>query len=75
MCVTCVLCLFMLPQALEQLDSLNIENNDIMDIPAHLAVMPNLRTLLIAGNPQRAVRALRALDCGSVHRMTACLPA
>jgi Leucine-rich repeat (LRR) protein len=38
------------------LEFLSVENNDLKEIPAELALLPKLATLLIGGNPQRSVR-------------------
>ena len=39
------------------LEYINVENNAITAIPPEVALRPRLRTLLVAGNPQRGVRA------------------
>jgi len=38
------------------LEYLNVENNNLHEIPAELAALPRLKVLLIAGNAQRTVR-------------------
>ncbi len=43
-------------QSLPRLGNLNVENNDVKDLPLRLGRMPRLHTLLIGGNPQRLVR-------------------
>ncbi|GBG30307.1 Leucine-rich repeat-containing protein 40 [Hondaea fermentalgiana] len=48
-----------IPRGLEQLgllEYLNVENGNLRTIPATLAQLPRLQALLIAGNPQRAIR-------------------
>jgi Leucine-rich repeat (LRR) protein len=45
-------------QNLPCLDSLNVENNNLSEIPAQLAAIPTLRTLLVAGNPQKGVQTV-----------------
>jgi len=40
----------------QQLEFLSLENNCMNEIPPQLALLPRLVTLLIVGNPQRAVR-------------------
>mmetsp|Transcript_766 Transcript_766/g.1803 ORF Transcript_766/g.1803 Transcript_766/m.1803 type:complete len:777 (-) Transcript_766:52-2382(-) len=41
---------------LSALEYLNLENGNLYNIPAQLALLSRLQTLLIAGNPQRAIR-------------------
>ena len=38
------------------LEYLSIENNELKEVPLELGAMPKLKSLLIAGNPQRTVR-------------------
>ncbi|KAG7381860.1 hypothetical protein PHYPSEUDO_005516 [Phytophthora pseudosyringae] len=40
-----------------KLTSLSLENNELRQIPAELAMCENLRALYLAGNPQRGIRA------------------
>ncbi|CAI5708654.1 unnamed protein product [Peronospora destructor] len=40
-----------------KLTSLSLENNELRQIPAELALCDNLRALYLAGNPQRRIRA------------------
>ncbi|KAE8988452.1 hypothetical protein PR003_g23192 [Phytophthora rubi] len=40
-----------------KLTSLSLENNELRQIPAELALCENLRALYLAGNPQRGIRA------------------
>ncbi|OWZ03037.1 hypothetical protein PHMEG_00025301 [Phytophthora megakarya] len=39
-----------------KLTSLSLENNELRQIPAELALCENLRALYLAGNPQRSIR-------------------
>jgi hypothetical protein len=41
---------------LHNLEYLNVENNNISEIPLEWAMLPKIKVLLIAGNPQRSVR-------------------
>lgn len=41
---------------LEKLESLNLENNNITDIPLELGVCKHLKAVMINGNPQRTVK-------------------
>jgi Leucine-rich repeat (LRR) protein len=38
------------------LDFLSLENNEFTTIPSYLGILPNLKTLLIQGNPQKLIR-------------------
>jgi Leucine-rich repeat (LRR) protein len=38
------------------LEFLSLENNEFTTIPSYLGILPNLKTLLIQGNPQKLIR-------------------
>lgn len=69
----CLYQLVFFGQGLPRLDSLNIENNNLAEIPAELASIPTLRTLLIAGNPQKGVLVVLCVSGPSIDVKGLCV--